>query len=140
MGKTLTNSQLTKAVDTLQEEIAIMQGSLSLEDMKTYIEYLHSGIVTSEEHAAVIRRLSQEPASIEDATLIARFSLTQILDELENKLTEVMKTVQIQGKVLKKLGATEEMIDEAAVEHAQQVAEMFKLVDAKAEEQKPEEN
>lgn len=135
MGKTLTNSQLTKAVDELQEEVALMQGSLSFEDMKTYIEYLHAGIVTSEEHAAVIRRLSQEPASIEDATLIARFSLTQILDELENKLTEVMKTVQIQGKVLKKLGATEEMIDEAAVEHANQVKELFKLV----ESQKPEE-
>lgn len=136
MGKTLTNSQLTKAVDELQEEVALMQGSLSFEDMKTYIEYLHAGIVTSEEHAAVIRRLSQEPASIEDATLIARFSLTQILDELENKLTEVMKTVQIQGKVLKKLGATEEMIDEAAVEHANQVKELFKLVESQKTEEK----
>ncbi|ASU00977.1 hypothetical protein ANTHONY_137 [Bacillus phage Anthony] len=140
MGKTLTNSQLTKAVDTLQEEIAIMQGSLSLEDMKTYIEYLQVGYPQSEEHAAEIQRISNESATISDATLLSRFSLTQILEEFDNKLTEVMKTVQIQGKVLKKLGATEEMIDEAAVEHAQQVAEMFKLVDAKAEEQKPEEN
>ncbi|ALA13461.1 hypothetical protein PHRODO_119 [Bacillus phage Phrodo] len=122
---------VAQAVDVLRKET---QTPLNIETMKVLMDYLLSGQVTSEEHAEQIKDITSLSATISDTILISRLSLTQIMDELNEKLTRVMQEVSIQGEVLEKLGATEEMFQEAAEAYNKKVEEVLAAHTAKKEE------
>ncbi|QVW29042.1 hypothetical protein [Bacillus phage SWEP1] len=126
---------VAKAVDALRDELAT---PMPIDTMKVLMDYLLSGQVTSEEHAEQIKEITSRSATISDTVLISRLSLTQIMDELNEKLTRVMQEVSIQGDVLEKLGATEEMFQEAAESYNKKVAEMVAVHAAKKEEEADE--
>ncbi|QPY77356.1 hypothetical protein ANTHOS_119 [Bacillus phage Anthos] len=122
---------VAEAVDALRKET---QTPLHIETMKVLMDYLLSGQVTSEEHAEQIKDITSLSATISDTILISRLSLTQIMDELNEKLTRVMQEVSIQGEVLEKLGATEEMFQEAAEAYNKKVEEVLAAHTSKKEE------
>ncbi|AGY46627.1 hypothetical protein BigBertha_119 [Bacillus phage BigBertha] len=122
---------VAEAVDALRKET---QTPLRIETMKVLMDYLLSGQVTSEEHAEQIKDITSLSATISDTILISRLSLTQIMDELNEKLTRVMQEVSIQGEVLEKLGATEEMFQEAAEAYNKKVEEVLAAHTSKKEE------
>lgn len=133
---TKTKKELQEEIENLKTLVAhiMTQGSLPFDDMKLLMDYLISGQVTSEEHADKIKEITALSATISDTILISRLSLTQIMDELNEKLTRVMQEVSIQGDVLEKMGATEEMFQEAAESFNKKVAEMVAAHTAKKEE------
>src|SRR5690606_9771743 len=112
----------TKATRRSQEPI-------SVEELQIFINYVLSGHVSSEAHAEQIRRLSRRTTTLSDVTMLVRVLQTQA----DRKLTEVMDVVQIQHKVLQKLGATEEMFAEAEVEYNEMIEEARKELEAEAE-------
>lgn len=137
---TKTKKELQEDIENLKTLVShiMTQGSLPFEDMKLLMDYLISGQVTSEEHADKIKEITALSATISDTILISRLSLTQIMDELNEKLTRVMQEVSIQGDVLEKMGATEEMFQEAAESYNKKVAEMVAAHTAKKEEEAEE--
>lgn len=137
---TKTKKELQEDIENLQTLVKhiMTQGSLPFDDMKLLMDYLISGQVTSEEHADKIKEITALSATISDTILISRLSLTQIMDELNEKLTRVMQEVSIQGDVLEKMGATEEMFQEAAESYNKKVAEMVAAHTAKKEEEAEE--
>ncbi|AGY48518.1 hypothetical protein Spock_118 [Bacillus phage Spock] len=133
---TKTKKELQEEIENLQTLVyrIMTQGALPIEDMQVYMEYLLTGQVKSEEHAEQINELAQRSATISDATILARLSFTQIMQEIDEKLTHVMREVQLQKSVLEKLGATAEMYDEAAESHDKKVKEMMEAHTTKKEE------
>ncbi|UNA01524.1 glycosyltransferase [Bacillus phage vB_BcgM] len=122
---------VAEGVDALRKEVTT---PMSIEAMQVLMDYLLSGQVTSDEHAEQIKELTGRSATISDTILISRLSLTQIMEEINDKLTRVMQEVSIQGDVLEKLGATEEMFQEAAESYNKKVEEMVAAHTAKKEE------
>lgn len=122
---------VAEGVDALRKEVTT---PMPIETMKVLMDYLLTGEVTSEEHQEQIKAITALSATISDTVLITRLSLTQIVDELNEKLTRVMQEVSIQGDVLEKLGATEEMFKEATEAYNKKVEEIVSAHTAKKEE------
>ncbi|QQO38790.1 hypothetical protein BCPG3_194 [Bacillus phage BCPG3] len=130
--KALTKAQLTEVVKQLESSVeAITPKTAEVEAMKSYLDYITTGEVQNEEHAAFVPVFANKAATIADATLLARFSFAQIINEVETQLHRTMRTVHILEEVAVRLGATQEMFDEIAEEHDKKVAELTK---AQAEE------
>ncbi len=130
--KALTKAQLTEAVDVLEKQIAaVTPKTAEVESMKVYLDYISTGEFQSDEQKTFIPAFANKAATIADATLLARFSLTQVIGELEEQLMRTMRTVHVLEEVAIKLGATQEMFDEVAKAHDDKVAELTK---AQAEE------
>ncbi|MNP76513.1 hypothetical protein D3C76_1737620 [compost metagenome] len=56
-----------------------------------------------------------------------------MIGQMDQKMTQLMEVIQVQQKVLEKLGATDEMLKEAEDEYNAQVEEMRKQLEAQAE-------
>lgn len=98
------------------------------EKMALYLNYLLTGQVGSEADAKEINELSKRIVTLGDATLVAKVAVAT----LDQKLTQVMEVLQIQSKVLAKLGATPELFEEAEKEYNDQVDAMRKTLEAQA--------
>lgn len=93
------------------------QAPINQEDMGAYLTFLLSGQAKDEDHAKQINRVSRHITTAADVTIIAR-----LLDmQLNQKITEVMDVIQIQNRVLQKLGATKEMFDESEQEYTEEL-------------------
>lgn len=100
------------------------------EDFAAYLNYVLTGQVESKEQAATISKVSKRTATLSDATILAKVMLAQ----MDQQMTQLMEVIQVQQKVMEKLGATEEMIQAAEDEYNAQVEEMRKTLEAQAEE------
>ncbi|ANH50597.1 hypothetical protein SALINJAH_130 [Bacillus phage SalinJah] len=130
--KALTKAQLTEVVKQLESNIELITpNTAGIEELKVYLDYINTGEMQNEEHAAFIPVFANKAATIADATLLARFAFTQIINEVETQLHRTMRTVHVLEEVAVRLGATQEMFDEIAEEHDKKVAELTK---AQAEE------
>lgn len=109
------------------------QAPISKQDMHTYLNYLLSGEVKDEKHAKELNRLSRRKVTLSDATVLTRVMMSQ----QDNTITQLMDAIQIQNKVLEKLGATEEMFNEAQEEYNAMIAEAQKELMKEAEAAAP---
>jgi hypothetical protein len=105
------------------------QKQTKTDDFATYLNYVLTGQVESREHAAVVSRTSKRTATLADATILAKIMIGQ----MDQKMTQLMEVIQVQQKVLEKLGATDEMLQAAEDEYNAQVEEMRKQLEAQAE-------
>ena len=125
--KALTKAQLTEVVKTLESDIeSITPQTADINELKIYLDYINTGEMQSEEHAAFIPVFANKAATIADATLLARFAFMQIINEVETQLHRTMRTVHVLEEVAVRLGATQELFDEIAEEHDKKVAELTK--------------
>ncbi|ADH03205.1 gp59 [Bacillus phage W.Ph.] len=138
--KALTKAELTTVVKTLEEKVDSLQPKTAeVEPMKVYLDYIATGEVQSDEQKMFIPVFANKAATIADATLLARFSLTQVIGELEEQLMRTMRTVHVLEEVAIKLGATQEMFDDAAKAHDDKVAKLTKEQAEKIVEQQTKE-
>ena len=108
------------------------------EEFLTYLNYLLSGEVESEEKAEQVNRAAKRSASVSDATLISKAAVAGI----QQQLTQVMEVIRIQQIVLEKLGATSEMFEEANKQYQKELEETRKQLEEQAkkvQEQEKEE-
>lgn len=94
------------------------QNAISTEDMHTYINFLLTNDVQSEEHAKEINRISKLIVTLTDVTLLVKV----MQQKQDNVMGQMMEAIQVQSRVLEKLGATEEMFSEAEHEYNEAVA------------------
>ena len=110
------------------------QDPISQQDLWSYLSYVLSGEVKDEKHAKDLTRLARRTTTLSDVTVVFKMLQTQT----DRKIVEVMDVVQIQNKLLKKLGVTEEMVDEANKEYNEVIEEARKELEAQAEAMKKE--
>lgn len=111
------------------------QEPISTEELKVYFDYLITGQVKDEKHAKDINRLARRTTTVSDVTLLFKVMTAH----QSNTITQLMDAIQIQNRILQKLGATDEMFDAAQEDYNQVIAEAQKELMAKAEELAPKE-
>lgn len=105
------------------------QDPISSNDMKTYLNYVLTNHVESSKHAKDLKRLSRRTTTLSDVTVLFR-----VLTKHQEKLTtQLMDAVQIQQRVLERLGATDEMFNEAQSEYEKEIEEMREQIKAQFE-------
>jgi hypothetical protein len=100
------------------------QDPVKQEDLHKFLEYVMTGQVQDEKHAKWLNKMSRRTVTLSDITVVAQV----INDRNSQLLTSVMSMIQIQSAVLKKLGATDEMIAEAEKEYNESIAERRKAI------------
>lgn len=98
------------------------QDPISKQDLQDYFRFVVLQDVKDSQHAKKIKRLSRRIATMSDVTLLFK-ALNQQQDLLMEK---VLDTLMIQEAVLKKLGATDKMFNEAEAEYYQAIEEKVK--------------
>jgi hypothetical protein len=121
--------KITMAQKKTVKALKKVQKAGKTEDFAVYLNYLLSGQVESEEQAKQVNRVAKRTATASEATVIAK-AVAAVLD---NKMTQVMEVVQVQNIVLQKLGATDEMFEEAEKEYAEMLDKTRKELEAQAE-------
>jgi hypothetical protein len=113
---------------------------LSAEDMKMYAHYVMTGKLESEKDRKKLERISQKPATLRDVTLLSRY-----IQSMQKELNiQLIDWFSIQKKVLHKMGATDEMFQEAEAEYNADIEETRKQMEqahkekGKSEEDKTE--
>lgn len=97
-------------------------------DYLIYLNYLLTGKVKNQKEAEKINDLSKRIITLSDAAVLVQTLMLQLND----RLTQVMDVVQIQQIVLKKLGATDDMFNEAKEEYEKLIEETRKKLEEAA--------
>lgn len=106
--------------------------SLSEEDMLVFAKYVVTGEVESEVHAKKINNLSDRSASLSDVVILFKY-----LNNAQEKMnTGFIDMIQVQQRVLDKIGATDEMFQEAKEEYDQVIEDMRKSIEEKKKGEK----
>lgn len=112
------------------------QDPISSNDMKVYLNYVLTNHVESSKHAKDLKRLSRRTTTLSDVTVLFR-----VLTKHQEKLTtQLMDAVQIQQRVLERLGATDEMFNEAQSEYEKEIEEMREQIKAQFEDEEEAES
>lgn len=98
------------------------------EGLTAYLNFLLSGQVENDKQIQLINETAKRTAKLSEAAAIAKIMAAQ----MDQKLTQVMDVVQIQHKVLQKLGATEDMFNEAEKEYNEQLAAVQKELEERS--------
>lgn len=96
------------------------QDPISLQDLQKYLTYVLTNQVENTKHAKELRRLSRRTTTLSDVTVLVKTMNRQ----QEQRILQLMDTVQIQHRVLERMGATEEMFDEARTEYETDIKEL----------------
>lgn len=112
--------------------------SMSQDDLKLFLNYVVTGQVTDEKQ---LQRLANRTTTLADVVTVIK-----ALEAIQNnKIVQVMDAIQVQNIILKKLGATEEMFEEASKEYNEMIEKAKKEYEEKfkaavaAEKEKTEE-
>jgi hypothetical protein len=106
------------------------QDPISQEDMSTYLNYLLTGEVKDDKHAKDLRKLSRRTVTLSDVTVLVKV----MMQHQDKTITQLMDAVQIQSRVLEKLGATDEIFEAAQKDYNKVIADMQKELEAKQKE------
>ncbi|QZA70306.1 hypothetical protein 278BB001_155 [Bacillus phage 278BB001] len=101
------------------------QEPISAQDLNVYFNYLITQHVESEKHAKQINRLSRRTTTLSDVVVL----FNKLVEHQEQKVTQLMERVRIQESVLRKLGATDEMINDAVKEYEEDLNKFRKLIE-----------
>lgn len=105
---------------------------MSKEDLYKYLTFVLTQNVKDEKEAKELRRLSRRVVTMSDVTVL----FETLSREQERMVTQVMGAVQVQQRVLEKLGATDEMFKEAQDEYNKDIEEMTKQLQKESEKDK----
>ncbi|WCS69739.1 hypothetical protein Goe25_01110 [Bacillus phage vB_BsuM-Goe25] len=100
------------------------QDPLSAQDLQTYLNFLLTQNVESEKHAKQINRLARRTTTLSDVVVL----FNQLVQHQEAKISLLIDQVRVQENILRKLGATEEVIAEAREEYQKSVDEYIKKI------------
>jgi hypothetical protein len=87
-------------------------------DLKRFLQFALSGHVENEKEVKLLKRTSRTVVTANDVIVMFN-ALNQRHDQA---ITQLMDVVQVQGRVLEKLGATDEMFKEAETEYENELA------------------
>lgn len=98
------------------------------EGLTAYLNFLLSGQVENDKQMQLINETAKRTAKLSEVAAIAKIMSAQ----MNQNLVQVMDVVQIQHKVLQKLGATEDMFNEAEKEYNEQLAAVQKELEERS--------
>lgn len=93
------------------------QDSIKTEDLHLYVNYVLTGHVADEDHAEKINKIAKRITNLTDVTILVKV----LMQQKDTVIGQLMQAVQVQSKVLEKLGATEEMFVAAETEYSEMV-------------------
>jgi hypothetical protein len=94
------------------------QDPIKTKDLERFLKFAVSGHVENEKDVKHIKRTSRTTVTVNDVIVLFK-ALTQ---RQEQSITQLMDVVQIQDRVLAKLGATDELYAEAEAEYEAELA------------------
>ncbi|ATN94362.1 hypothetical protein BSP9_013 [Bacillus phage BSP9] len=101
------------------------QEPISAQDLNVYFNYLITQHVDNEKHAKQINRLSRRTTTLSDVAVV----FNKLVEHQEQKITQLMERVRKQEKVLRKLGATDEMFAEVDKEYEEEISQFIKMIE-----------
>lgn len=101
------------------------QEPISAQDLNVYFTYLLTQHVESDKHAKQINRLSRRTTTLSDVAVV----FNKLVEHQEQKITQLMERVRKQEKVLRKLGATDEMFAEVDKEYEEEISQFIKMIE-----------
>jgi predicted RNase H-like nuclease (RuvC/YqgF family) len=105
------------------------QEPMKVEDLQKYLLAALTGEVEPKDRKR-IQKLSKAAVSLQDAVVVAK----ALMEPQEQISYRLMETIQVQDIILRKLGATDEMVQEAQAELQSAIEEQQKrLEEAKAQ-------
>lgn len=110
------------------------QDPIQLEDLSTYLTYTATKTFKDLEHAQQIKDISRRTVTMADVTTVTRV----LLKEHENIIENLIGIVQVQERVLLKIGATEETFKEAEKEYVTELEEVRKKLEKEQKEREKE--
>ncbi|AMQ66631.1 hypothetical protein BH753_gp149 [Bacillus phage Shbh1] len=105
------------------------QDPISAEDLQEFGTYLITRQLRDEKHAKDIRRLSRRTTTLSDVAVVCEY----LMNKHEQITTTMMEVIQVQQKVLEKLGATDEMFRQAKEEYNQIIQDVAKSIEQEKE-------
>lgn len=96
------------------------QQPISKEDLQKYLYFALTGQVEDDQAAADIQRLSRRTTTLSDVSVVVEVMLNQRFEIV----TKVIERLQQHELVLKAMGATEEMFEEAKLEYFNGLAQI----------------
>lgn len=106
------------------------------EELQTYLEYVLTGEVKDEKHAKDLKRLSRRTTTLSDVVTVAQV----LLKQQERLITSLIDANQIHHNILKKLGMTDEMFQEANDEYNETIKAAMEDLKRKMEEKGKEDS
>lgn len=94
--------------------------SMSKEELYKYMTYILTGEVKDEEHAKDLQRLARTVATMSDVTVVLRV----LMQQQDKTLTQLMEAVQVQQRVIQKMGAPDSLFEEAQNEYDAEIEKM----------------
>lgn len=105
------------------------QEPISLTDLKAYLDFLITQQVADEKAFKRVNRTAKRTVTVSDVVILAKAITTQ----QDFAITQLIDKLQVQDRVLRKLGATEELISEAEAEYNEALKEREKAIKEAAE-------
>lgn len=105
------------------------QDPISKEDLHTFLTYVLSHQVKDQKHAKELRRLSRRTTTLSDVVVVFQ----TLMKQQDRMITQLMDAIQIQQRVLEKLGASDDMFKEAQDEYNEELKEMQEKLKATIE-------
>lgn len=106
------------------------QDPISLEELSTYLTYATTKKFKDVAHAQQIKDISRRTTTMADVTTVARV----LLREHENIIENLIEIVQVQERVLLKIGATEDTFKEAEKEYKLELEKVRKQLEKEQQE------
>lgn len=105
------------------------QEPISLNDLKAYLDFLVTQQVKDEKDFKRVNRTAKRTVTVSDVVILAKAITTQ----QDFAITQLIDKLQVQDRVLRKLGATDELIAEAEAEYDTVLKEREKAIKEAAE-------
>lgn len=113
-NKKVTNINANKENEEGKEvEYKPTQDMMSKDDISEYLLYLLTRNIKGEEHTNRIRNLSRRTVNLGDVSVVVQ----TLMKEKSQSIEQITRIIQVQEKVLEKLGATDDMFKEAEDEY-----------------------